>query len=55
MVRPFFSGILENFRDLLPVKRIKRLQIARYLLKIGTPWYLFTLRFNLGKFMYYRP
>ena len=37
MVHPSFSGILENLRNFLPVKRIKRLQIARHLLKIGTP------------------
>ena len=37
MVRPSFSGVLENLRDFFPVKRIKRLQIARHLLKIGIP------------------
>ena len=43
MVRPFFSGVSEDLRNLLPVKRIKRLQIAHHSLKIGIPWYPFTL------------
>ena len=43
MVRPSFSGVSEDLRDLLPAKRIERLQIARHLLKIRTPWYPFTL------------
>ena len=42
MVRPAFSGISEDLRDLFPVKRIKRLQIVHHPLKIGMPWYLFT-------------
>ena len=37
MVHPSFSGILENLCNLLPVKRIKHLQIAHQLLKIGMP------------------
>ena len=37
MVRLSFSGISEDLRNLLPVKRIKRLQITHHLLKIGTP------------------
>ena len=53
MVRPSFSGVLEDFYNLFLVKQIERLQIARHLLKIGTPWYLFTLRFNLGEFTYH--
>ena len=55
MVRPAFSGILENLRDLFPVKQIKRLQIARHLLEIRTPWCLLALRPGLGKFIYHQP
>ena len=54
MVYPAFSGILENLRDLFPVKWIKRLQIARHLLEIRTPWCFFTLRSGLGKFIYHQ-
>ena len=36
MIRRAFSRISGDLRDLFPVKRIKRLQIARHPLKIGT-------------------
>ena len=54
MVRPAFSGILENLRDLFPAKWIKRLQIAHHPLKIRTPWYPFILQPGLNKFMHHR-
>ena len=54
MVHPSFSGISENFYNLFPVKRIKRLQIAYHLLKIKTPWYLLALQPNLGEFTHHQ-
>ena len=55
MVRPSFSEVLKDLRNLFPAKRIERLQIARHLLKIKTPWYPFALRPGLGEFTYHPP
>ena len=53
MVRPSFSGISEDLRNLFLVKRMKRLQIARHPLEIRTPWYPFALQPGLGEFTHH--